>query len=223
MQHFQQELAAFQEKLVTMAGRAEAAANQSMLALRDRDRDIAEQVIADDFLLDRAEMEIDTLAIELLAKAPLAGDLRLIAVGMKISHDLERVGDESVKIARRVRELCDEPALKDMVNMAELAKLALETLKKSLDAFIAKDAEAARQLTLHDKEVDALNHEIQQRLTTIITENSAMVHRSLKLMVIAKSLERIADHAVSIAEEVVFLTEARDIRHPKHFAAPPVG
>lgn len=223
MQHFAQDIANFQEKLAKMAGRAEAAASQAMLALRNRDRDAAGLVIENDTILDKAEIEIDNLAMELLAKAPLAGDLRLIAIGMKISHDLERVGDEAVKIARRVRELCDEPALKDTANINGLARMALEMLKAALDTFVAKDAHAARQLAERDKEIDALNNQIQAHLANMMAENRETIHRCLKLMVVAKSLERIADHAVNVAEEVVFLCEAQDIRHPKHFTPSQIG
>lgn len=215
MQHFEQEIYIFQNKLVLMAKHAEMAANQAILALSNRDSAKAAQVIADDSILDRLEMEIDNMAIDLLAKAPLASDLRLITVGMRISHDLERVGDEAVKIAKRVQELCAEPPLEETVQIPELAELALENLKTALATFIARDSQTARKLVSCDKEVDKFYHEIQTRLVAMISQQRELISRCLKLMVIAKALERIADHAINIAEEVVFLCEAQDIRHAK--------
>lgn len=217
MQHFEQDISSFKEKLIGMASRAEAAASQAMLALRDRNNDQATRIIAEDTILDRLELEIDNTTIELLAKAPLAKDLRLITVGMKTAHELERIGDEATKIARRVLELNLEPPLQECVDIYGLAESALKILKSSLDAFVKQDSQIARSLIDRDKEIDALNRDIQTQLATLMSENRDNVSRCLKLMVIAKSLERIADHAVNIAEEVVFLYEAKDIRHAKHF------
>jgi phosphate transport system protein len=217
MQHFEQDISSFKEKLIGMASRAEAAASHVMLALRARNNDQATRIIAEDTMLDLLELEIDNTTIELLAKAPLAKDLRLITVGMKTAHELERIGDEATKIARRVLELNLEPPLKEYVDIYGLAESALAILKSSLDAFVKQDSKTARSLIDRDKEIDALNRDIQTQLASLMSENRDNVSRCLKLMVVAKSLERIADHAVNIAEEVVFLYEAEDIRHAKHF------
>jgi phosphate transport system protein len=215
MQHFELEIAELKQTLLAMAARAETAVNQAIQALVDRDDDLARAVKEGDDLLDRFEKDIDEKAIELLAKAPLATDLRLITVAMKISQNLERVGDEAVKIAKRSLELSQEPQLKPYVDIPRMAVLALAMLKQALDAFVQGQAEQALAVIPHDKEVDQLNRQLHRELVSFMVEQPATISRCLNLMVVSKSLERIADHAKNIAEEVVYLREARDIRHPK--------
>ena len=212
--HFDQELNALKERLLTMACHAEAAVNQSVQALTNRDLALALQVKENDSVIDRFEIEIDDLAIHLLAKAPLASDLRFVTVAMKISQNLERVGDEAAKIAKRARDLTGEPPLKLSVDLPRMAGLAVAMLKAALDAFVQREPVAARALIPRDKEVDALHKEIQRWLTDQMTRDAETIKRCLHLMIAAKSLERIADHATNIAEEVVYLCEATDIRHP---------
>lgn len=213
MTHFEQDLAALRNSLLLMASHAESAVRQSVEAVVSRDYDLALRVREADGVIDRYEVEVDEMAIGLLAKAPLAGDLRLIAVTMKISQNLERVGDEATKIAKRARDLSQEPPLKRLVPIPQLAELALRLLHSSLDAFVIQDAPAAHALIPQDKEVDALNKDIHRQLADLMIENAETITRCLNLMVVAKSLERIADHAKNVAEEVVYLCEARDIRH----------
>ena len=211
--HFDQELNALKERLLTMASHTEAAVNQSVQALTNRDLALALQVKENDSVIDRFEIEIDDLAIHLLAKAPLASDLRFVTVAMKISQNLERVGDEAAKIAKRARDLTGEPPLKLSVDLPRMAGLAVAMLKAALDAFVQREPVAARALIPRDKEVDALHKEIQRLLTDQMTRDAETIKRCLHLMIAAKSLERIADHATNIAEEVVYLCEAADIRH----------
>src|SRR5437879_1294624 len=142
MQHLDQELAALKEKLLTMASKAEAAVNKAIKALVERDDDLARSVKEEDNAIDQLEIEVDDLAVGLLAKAPLASDLRLITVAMKISHDLERVGDEAAKIANRARDLSQEPPLKEPVDITGMARLAVEMLKQALDSFVNHDPSA---------------------------------------------------------------------------------
>ena len=213
MSHHDQELAHLKERLITMATHAEAAVNRSIKALVERNDELARNAKEDDRILDQFEIEIDDEAIRLLAKAPLAGDLRLITIAMKISRDLERVGDEATTIARRALELNQEPQLKPYVDIPHMAKLALEMLKESIDAFVNRDPARARIVIPRDKEVDGLNKQLHRELASYMIEKPATITRCLNLMVISKSLERIADHATNIAEEVVFLYEGRDIRH----------
>jgi phosphate transport system protein len=216
MSHFEQELADLKKMLLTMASHAESAVKQAVKALVTRDYDLAIQVRADDAVIDRFEIELDELAIQLLAKAPLASDLRFITVAMKISQNLERVGDEATKIAKRARDLSQEPPLKLSLEIPRLADLALQLLKQALDSFVARDPAAARALIPEDKQVDALNREIHRQLADHMVKEPAAIPRCLSLMVVAKSLERIADHAKNVAEEVVYLCEAADIRHSGH-------
>jgi len=211
--HFDHDLAELKDKLLTMASHAEKAVNDSVKALVNRDLDLALQVRANDEILDRFEIEIDEAAIQLLARAPLASDLRLVMVAMKISQNLERVGDEATKIAKRARDLSKEPPLKLSVGLSHMATLALGLLKATLDSFVNRDSSAARALIPRDKQVNALHKEIQQQLIGHMKENPEYIARCLHLLVAAKSLERIADHATNIAEDVVYLCEAADIRH----------
>lgn len=211
--HFEKDLGDLKEKLLRMAGLATSAVRNAIKALVDRDDDLARKVKEDDDLLDQLEVEIDEQAIVLLSRAPLATDLRLITVAMKISHDLERVGDEATTIARRSIELSQEPQLKPYVDIPRMATMALEMLNAGLDAFVNRDTEKARAAIPRDKEVDALNRQLQRELASFMIEKPATITRCLHLMTISKSLERIADHATNIAEEVVYLYEARDIRH----------
>ncbi len=221
MQHFEQELAGLKDKLLMMASHAEGSVRKALEALVKRDYDLALRVRREDEVIDRLEIETDELSIRLLAKAPLASDLRLIAVAMKISQNLERVGDEATKIANRARDLSQEAPLKVAVDLPQMANLALQMLKTALDAFVNQNPTAARALIPHDKEVDALNKEIQRQLVDCMIEDRDTITRSLNLMVVSKSLERIADHAKNIAEEVVYLCEAEDIRHSAKTKAPP--
>jgi len=211
--HFDLELNELKQKLLAMASHAEAAVNDAMRALAERDYDLALRVKANDRLLDEFEIEVDDLAIHLLAKAPLASDLRLVTVAMKISQNLERVGDEATKIAKRARDLSQEPPLKVTVDLRRMAQLALNMLKSALDSFVHRDSAAARAVIPLDKEVDGLNKEINRALARHMAENPAAITRCLNLIIVSKSLERIADHATNVAEEVVYLCEALDIRH----------
>jgi phosphate transport system protein len=212
--HFEQELSELRDKLLAMASHAETAVQAAVRGLTERKDELAQKVIADDAIIDRFEIEMDELAVRLLAlKAPVASDLRLITVAMKISHDLERVGDEATTIARRALELNKEPQLKPYVDIPRMAGIGLEMLKEALDAFVNRTPENARAIIPRDKEVDAINKQLHRELASFMIESPATITRALNLMVISKSLERIADHATNIAEEVVYIYEAQDIRH----------
>ena len=218
--HLENQLANLKEKLLTMASHAEGAVNKAIKALVERDDELARRVMADDVIVDQLEIEIDELAIQLLSKAPLATDLRLITMAMKISNQLERVSDEATTIARRSLELGMEPQLKPYVDLPRMASMALDMLKDALDSFVNRLPEKARAVVPRDKEVDLLNKQLHRELSSYMVERPSTITRCLNLMVISKSLERIANHAANIAEEVVYLHEARDIRHTGK-AAPP--
>jgi phosphate transport system protein len=211
--HFDQELSTLKEMLLTMGSRAETAVTRAIKSVVERDDDLARLVKEEDNVIDRFEIDIDEAAINLLSKAPLATDLRLITAAMKISHDLERVGDEATTIARRSLELSQEPQLKPYVDIPRMANIAMAMLQDSLDAFVGRNPARAREVIPRDKEVDSLNKQLHRELAGFMVENHETINRCLNLMVISKSLERIADHATNIAEEVVYLYEARDIRH----------
>ena len=211
--HFEMGLDALRQKLLLMASRAETAVNEAVQAIVQRDHDLALRVKADDDIIDQFEVEIDELAIQLLTKAPLATNLRLVTVAMKIAQDLERIGDEASKIAKRARDLSQEPPVKLQLELPNMAGRALAMLKAALDAFVHRDPAAARAVIPRDKEVDSLNKQVHATLAQHMMENPDTISRCLHWMVAAKSLERIADHATNIAEDVVFLYEAQDIRH----------
>jgi len=213
MQSFDQELTELKQRLLTMASHAESSVHKAVEALSRRDYDLAVRIQADDEVIDRFEVEVDELAIRLLARAPQDGNLRLITVAMKISQNLERVGDETTTIARRVEELCQDVPLKLALDLPQMARLSTEMLKRALDAFVNQDPATARALIPQDKEIDQLNRQIHEQLARQMIKDPNSVTRCLSLMVISKSLERIGDHAKNVAEEVVYLCEARDIRH----------
>ncbi len=213
MTHYNTELSALKESLLAMASHAESAVTRAMRALVDRDDNLARQVEEDDNILDQYEIEIDDMAIHLLAKAPLATDLRLITVAMKISQNLERVGDSAVTIARRARDLNTEPQLKPYVDLPRMATMSIEMLREAITAFVNRQPEIARAVVPRDHDVDDLNRQLHRELSSYMVERPTTISRCLRLMVISKAIERIADHATNIAEEVVYLYEAKDIRH----------
>lgn len=196
-----------------MASLAIGNTSNAVKALIEREDDLARSVENADSQIDELEKGIDDLCITLLSRAPLASDLRMITVVMKCTHDLERVGDEATSIARRAIQLNTEPQLKDYVDLPRMAQMAISMLRDALDAFVDKDAGKAREIIPRDKDVDSLNRQMQRELASYMIENPANITRALHLMEISKRVERIADHATNIAEEVVFLLEGNDIRH----------
>lgn len=209
----EKDLNGLKDTLLTMASHAEAAVKTAMRAFAERDDDLARQVKERDTVIDQLEIDVDEQVVHLLSKAPLASDLRFIIMAMKISHDLERVGDEATTIARRVLELNHEPPLKDHIELPHMAELALGMLNDALDAFVHRNPDKARQVVPRDKEVDRLNKQAGRVLASYMVESPQRITRCLNLMVVSKCLERIADHASNIAEEIVFLYEGKDIRH----------
>lgn len=218
MTHFEADIDGLRQRVLTMASHAANAVRTAMKALTERDDDQAAKVEEDDNILDTFEMAIDEVALQLLLRAPLARDLRLIMVATKLGHDLERVGDEATAIARRARDLNKEPQLKPYVDLPQMARQVLDMLGTAIDAFVAGDPEKARSVIPRDKEIDQLNKQLHRELTSFIAENPANISRSLNLMAISKRLERIGDHAKNIAEEVVYFCEANDIRHSQRAA-----
>jgi len=207
------QFAALKEKLLTMSSLAASSLQNSVRALLERNDDLAREVEQADDQLDALEIELDELCIVLLSRGPVASDLRMITVAMKITHDLERVGDEATTIARRAVDLNKEPQLKPYVDLPRMATMALEMLNDALEAFVSRDTARARSVLPRDKDVDALHKQLQRELVSYMLESPTTITRCLHLMQISKRIERIADHATNIAEEVVFLHEGRDIRH----------
>ena len=213
MTHYAEEMNQLKESLLAMASHAESALTRAMRAMVERDDLLAQAVMDDNNIIDQFEVEIDDIAIHLLAKAPVATDLRLTTVAMKISQNLERVGDSAVTIARRAVELNTEPQLKAYVDLPRMATMALEMMREAISAFINREPDKARAVVRRDSEVDNLNRQLHRELSSFMVERPANISRCLNLMVVSKCLERVADHATNIAEDVVYLYEAVDIRH----------
>jgi len=212
--HFELELEALQEQVLLMGGRVESIIQKSISALERRDPALARQVIVDDVVIDRMENEIDERCLRLLAlQQPLAGDLRFITGALKISNDLERVGDHAVNIAGGADRLAGLPPLKPLVDIPRLATLATGMLREALNAFVRHDAEAARQICRRDDAVDALNRQLFRELISFMIEDPSTITRAMELILVARNLERVADLATNVAEEVVFIAEARIIKH----------
>jgi len=228
---FDAELESFRAHLLQMGERAIDQTRRAMRALTEADIAIADKVIAADDEIDRLEVQIDDEAIRYMTlRGPVASELRLIVVGMKASHDLERVGDEATSIARRSRKLAIEPRIELYADLPRMTNIALEMLRDALDCFVQEDEAKAISVIRRDPEVDNLNRLLYRRLTSYMIERPDTIARAIELMFISKSVERIADHAVNIAEEMVFLSKGQDIRHsdvtkterPPGMSAPPV-
>ncbi len=201
------------EKIMLMASQAGVAVNLAMQATIHRDCDLALQVKRDDALIDQQEVAIDEFAIHLLTQAPLAADLRFITAALRITQNLERVGDEAAKIAKRAFELAQEPALNLRLDFLVMATDTLSMFNDALDAFVHGDPAAARLLIPRDRQLDERYRQMEASLVRHMTQHSKDIVSCLRWLVVAKSLERIGDHATNIAEDVVFLWEAQDIRH----------
>ena len=212
--HFDLEFDLLKEELLLMGGRAESIVSKSIEALARRDVTLAQQVLDDDRAIDRLEIDIEERCVLLLAlKQPLATDLRFITASLKISNDLERIGDHAVNIAGGAVRLSEQPQLKPLVDIPRMAQLATAMLHEALDAFVRRDAPTARRLVRRDDEVDDLNRQVFRELLTYMIEDPTTITRAMELILVARNLERVADLATNIAEEVVFIAEARIIKH----------
>lgn len=212
--HFHEELAQLKAKLLEMSSLAEDLLRLAVEALRERDQAKADAVVLGDRELDALEMEVDDACIHLLAlQQPMARDLRLITMAMKISNDLERVGDHAVNIAEAVRHLVDQPPFAQFPEIEEMARLASEMLSDALDDFVRGDAEGAREVCRRDDRVDALHESMFRILLTHMMEDPRRIGAAMSTFLVSRNLERIADLATNVAEDVVFLVEGRNIKH----------
>ncbi|HET7321656.1 MAG TPA: phosphate signaling complex protein PhoU [Longimicrobiaceae bacterium] len=212
--HFHEELAGLKALLLEMSSLAEELVRLSVEALRERDEAKAQSVVLGDRELDAMEVEVDERCVQLLAlQQPLARDLRLITMAMKISNDLERVGDHAVNIAQAVEHLAAHPPLTQLPEIEEMGRLAREMLSDSLDDFVRGDAVGARDVCARDDRVDALHDSTFRILVTHMMEDPRRIGPALEILLVSRNLERIADLATNIAEDVVFLVEGRSIKH----------
>jgi phosphate transport system protein len=212
--HYEEQLRTLKDRLLLMCHHAEQMVADSIHALVERRPSLAQEVIQRDDALDRLEIEIDNLCYEILAlEQPVARDLRFIATALKIVRDIERIGDIAVNIAERANELLQEPELKRLIDLSFMAEAAQRILKESLDAFVNSDAEMAEKVIRDDNAIDDVYEQILRELLTYMMEDPRTISRALKLIFIAKHLERVGDHSANIAEMVIFLVRGQDIRH----------
>jgi phosphate transport system protein len=212
--HFHDELDALKQTLLAMGGLVEDQIRRAVGALLERDSSVASEVVERDAQVNAYDVEIDEKCVELLAlHQPAAIDLRFITTTLKIVTDLERIGDQAVNIAQRVIELNREPQLKPYIDLPRMAERAQRMVKESLDAFVSRDTALARQVCGEDSAVDDLNHQIFRELLTFMMEDPKTIGRALHLILVARFLERVADHATNIAEMVVFMVESKMVRH----------
>lgn len=208
------ELKDLKQRILTMGGLVEKMITDAIKALVDRDTELAEKIIAMDHEVNGHEVAIDEKCLELLAlRQPTGRDLRFITLALKIVTDLERIGDKCANMAKRARQLNQEPPLKPYVDIPRMAHWVEQMIKEALDAFVRGDAELAAKVCKDDQMVDDLNQQVQRELYTYMLEDPATISRAMRLTYISKSLERIADHATNIAEMVVFMVKGKDIRH----------
>lgn len=208
------ELENFRSNLLQMGEKAMEQTRLAVRALTEGSLPLADQVIAHDDTIDQFEITIDEEAVRYMTlRGPVASELRLVIVGMKASHDLERVGDEATSIARRARKLAIDPPLDLYADIPRMANIALEMLRDALDGFVSEDESKAVAVCRRDAEVDNLNRAVYRRLTSYMIEKPETIARALELMFISKSIERIADHATNIAEEMIYLAKGKDVRH----------
>ncbi len=215
--HFDQELEDLKRELLKMGALVEGEIFESIEALKNLSPERASKVISEDKVIDELENEIDERCLDLLAlRQPLAVDLRFITMSLKISTDLERIADLAVDIAQRVLELVGKPLLKPLIDIPKLTILTQQMVKEALDSFVNKDADLARKVILLDNEADRLRNLVQKELVEdYMSKDSSASPRAVPLLLIARHLERICDHATNIAEDVIYMVEARAVKHSR--------
>ena len=212
--HFESEMQALKNRLLNMGALVEERVHRAIQALMDRNLGAAEEIARGDQEVNELQIEIDERCLRLFAlQQPMASDLRLITSAMKINADLERIGDQAVNIAEQALRILSHPPLKAIIDLPRMAEIAERMTRESLDAFVRKDADLARAILKRDDEVDELKDHVFRVLLTYMMADPGTIERALALILVSRHLERIADHATNIAEDVIFVVEAKDVRH----------
>ena len=212
--HFQKELEELKGNLLEMAALVEESIRDAVRSLVKRDSELAQQTFAKEDRINGLEIVIDDMCLRLLAlRQPMAVDLRFITAAMKIITDLERMGDQAVNIAERAISLNQEPQLKPYIDIPRMAEITQSMVKDVLDAFVTKDSKLARSVCERDDLVDGLNDQVFRELLTYMMSDPKTTTRAVHLMIVSRCLERIADHATNIAEDVIFMVDALVIKH----------
>ncbi len=214
MKHFLEELEVLRKRLLEMGGLVESSIHDSIRSLTEKDEGRARQVLMNEARINQMEIENDELVTRLLAlHQPMARDLRLLTAAIKINSDLERMGDLAVNIVERSLSLMKQPPVKPLIDIPQMARLVELMVRQSLDSFVKGDIAQARNVLLSDDAVDDLRDAIYRELVCFMEKDSSTVSRALDLIFVARNLERIADHATNIAEDVLFLIQGIDVRH----------
>lgn len=213
--HFEDQLDELKERMLYMSSLVEKAIHMSLVGLNQRDESQATQVIMDiEPKINELHLELDDRALQLLAlQQPMAVDLRFITATMKINSDLERMGDQAVNIAQRALSIVAQPALKPLIDIPHMADIAEKMVKDALDAFVRRDTELAREVVLRDDQVDNYRDLIFRELIAHMIKDPRHILQALDLILVSRNLERVADHATNIAEDVIYMVLGRDIRH----------
>ena len=213
--HFDEELKDLHKDILKMAIMSQQAIHKSIEALRNRNKLQAQEVIDTDVEIDELELIIDEKCIDLIARhQPMAGDLRFLATGMKVNAELERIADLAVDISQRVLELADRPILKPLIDIPKLSTVAQNMVRNAIDAFVKKDIELAKKVVLSDEEADRLRNLVQEELINdYMARDASTAPRAVPLLLIARHLERICDHATNIAEDVVYMVQGKVVKH----------
>ncbi|MCF7874183.1 MAG: phosphate signaling complex protein PhoU [Candidatus Omnitrophica bacterium] len=213
--HFDQELKTLKEKLLKMAALTEGAIRLSIEALKNKDKELAKGVIKADSEIDKIELEIEEKSIELLAtRQPVAIDLRFLTTGMKINSELERIADLAVNVCQRVFQIADQPLVKPLIDIPKLADLARQMVKETIDAFVNKDKALAKKVILSDSQADKLRNAVYYELVDdYIVKDGSCGPRAVPLILISRHLERICDHATYIAEDTIYMIDAKIVKH----------
>ena len=212
--HFQEELQQLKTRLLEMGGLAEDRVSSAVQALVERDAGMVDRVLAGDGPINQLHIEIDSRCFKLLALyQPMAVDLRAIVAGVKINTDLERVGDLAINIAEAVKRSMRHSPVQELIDIPRMADIAQRMLRNALDAYVRRDTELAQAVLDEDDALDALKTQVFRELLTCMLEDPATIEPALDLILISRHLERIGDHATNIAEDVIFMVSARDVRH----------
>jgi phosphate transport system protein len=214
VRHFQEELEQLKARLLEMGGLAEENVRQAVGGLVDRDRDRIDHVLNSDGPLNALHIEIDNRCFKLLALyQPMAADLRAIVAAVKINTDLERVGDLAVNIAEAARRYASHPPVKKLIDIPRMGSIAQAMLRDALDSFVRRDVDLAQHVLNEDDRLDTLKTQIFRELLTYMLQDPTTIEPALDLILVSRHLERIGDHATNIAEDVIFIVSARDVRH----------
>jgi phosphate transport system protein len=210
---FEAELQTLRERLLAMGSIAETMIHRSIKALVDRQESLVQEVLAHEEEMDLLCIEIDDRCFTLMAlQQPMASDLRFLVAAIKINSDLERIADQTVSIALRAQSLITQPELKPLIDIPRMGQLSQDMVRQSLDAFVRRDAELARSVIDADDEVDSLRDQVFRELLTYMMADTATIPRALALILVSRNLERIADHATNIAEDVIYIVRGEDVR-----------